>query len=119
MAQVVIGPHTLSRGALVPVKYKSSSRQTAKVAGDGSVSISGTDLVERFYSIRTRLPYAEAKKLYTYIENSLRFRAETVQVTDSLGVTRTVRYWDGDLDASTGGGAFTETDLVFREEVIA
>lgn len=116
---VTIGPHTLTRAELVPKPYKSRSYQSADVAGDGSVAVSGSQIVERLRTIRCRLPRAEAEKIVAYIENSLRFRAETVQVTDGYGATRTMRYWDGDLDAVTNGGNIVSLDLTFREEVPA
>ena len=116
---VTIGPHTISRAQLVPVRYRSRSYQTAQVAGDYSVAVSGSQAVERLFSIRCRIPVTEAKRIIQYIENSLRFRAETCEVTDGYGVTRTMRYWDGDLDAATNGGSITELDLTFREEVPA
>jgi hypothetical protein len=115
---LTIGPHVLSRGQLTPVKSKSRSYQTADVAGDGSVAISGSSIVERLYMMRCKIPQAEATTLTRYIENSLRFKAETVQVIDGFGVTRTMRYWDGDLDTSVGGGGFADLDLTFREEVM-
>jgi len=116
---VTIGPHTLTRGELVPIKYKSRTRQTAQVAGDASVAVSGSSITERFFRIRCKLPRAEAAKIITYIENSLRYQAETVAVIDGYGVTRTMRYWSDEVDATTLGGAIIELDLPFRQEVPA
>lgn len=114
---LTIGPHTVTRGQLVPVKYKSRTLQSVNVAGDGSVAVTGTPITERLFIIRCRLPRADAAKIVAYIEHSLRYRAETCSVTDGYGVTRTMRYWEGDLDATTHGGAITELELTFREEV--
>lgn len=116
---VIIGPHTLSRAQLLPAKYKSRTLQTSAVAGDGSVATSGMAITEQLYTLRCKLPRAEARRIIDYIENTLRFRAETCQVTDGFGVTRTMRYWDGELDATYQGGATVELDLVFRKEVAA
>lgn len=117
---VTIGPITLPYGAqLVPVKYKSRTRQTAELAGDASVVVSGSNIVERFYAIRCKISRTLAEQLTYYIENSLRFQAEVCTVTDGLGVTRQVRYWDDETDYTTGGGGFTELEMIFREEVNA
>lgn len=114
---VQIGPHTLTRGELLPAKRKSSTMQSALEAGDGSVRVTGTPLIRRFFTMRLTLPRAEAKRLTDYIENTLRMRAEVVTVVDGFGFSRQMRYWDGDLDWTHRGGAVVDLELVFREEV--
>jgi hypothetical protein len=113
---VTIGPHTLSSGQLVPAKRRSKSRQQTDTAYDGTVMVSGSQVVDRLFEIRCRVPRVEAEKIDYYIQNSLRYAAETVTVVDAYGVSRIMRYWDDETDYSIGGGGFTELNLLFREE---
>lgn len=113
---VTIGPHSLTRAQLVPAKYQGKLRQSVELAHDGSVLASGSTVKDRIYTVRCKLPRAEAEKIANYIENSLRGSAELVSVTDGFGVTRQMRYWDDAIEYSVGGGGFTEIVLVFREE---
>jgi len=119
MAAVKIGPHTLSRGQIVPFRHSSKSAQQVQEAEDASVTVVGGGPARRFFSFKVKLPRAEALRLKDYVENSLRFRAETCQVTDGYGVTRTMRYWDDDVIVDLAAGDQASIDWLFREEVYA
>lgn len=117
---VTIGPHVLTRGMLSPYPYKSSSPQEVEIDGAGGVVVTEGNFIERFWEIRCRLPRAEAQRLILYIENSLRYSAETVTVVDGLGVSRLMRYWGtrrGQLEAQMEKGVMVTLNLMFREEV--
>lgn len=87
------------------------------MAGDGSVSVSEGNYVDRVFWVVVRLPRAEAMRIKYYIENNLRFRAEPTTVIDGYGVSRRARYWKDDCDVDVGRGDYVRLELPFREEV--
>jgi hypothetical protein len=114
---VQIGPHTLTRGEIYPKRYKSSTPGTARVAGDGSVSVTEGNYKDRVFWIIARLPRLEAMRIKHFIENNLRFHAEVTTIVDGYGVTRRARYWKDDVELVIERGDWARLELPFREEV--
>jgi hypothetical protein len=117
---MIIGPFTLSRGALTPYTEERSTRQSTRTAADGSVTV--VDQVyarETFFRAKVRLPKEEADTIVGYLTDGVGFARDTLSLTDAWGIVHTVRFWDRKIKKRVISANLVELDLLFREEVTA
>lgn len=112
-----IGPHTVTRGTMVPYRLEARTSQLRKVAADGSVTVID-QLFNRELYIRAKIkvPNAEADTIAGFLE-AVGFARDTFSLEDAFAVVRTVRFWDRRIRRNHIAGGLTEMDLLFRQEV--
>lgn len=115
-----IGPFTLSRGSLTPYTEERTTRQTTRIAADGSVTV--VDKIykrETFFRMKTRIPKTEADTIVGFLSDGAGFARDPFTIQDAWGKTFTVRFWDRRIKKRVISSNLVELDLLFREEIVA
>lgn len=112
-----IGPHVVSRGALIPYEDKWRGGQMVQEDGNGGVIVSGKNYNVRFFRAVIRIPRDEALRIGGYLANNVKLTGTIITLVDGFGTTRSVRFWDNEVSMLSIASDLVEMDLLFREEV--
>jgi hypothetical protein len=113
-----IGPFELSRGTLVPYTEERATKQTTRIAADGSVTVVDKSYNrETFFRAKVRLPLDEAKRIVGFLSDGVGFARDTFTLEDGFGITHTVRFWDRKIKQRSISADLVELDLLFRREI--
>ena len=114
---LVIGPYTISRGAILPLEAESETDQIVNVDGDGGVVVTETTYHEQFLKMNIRGTLEEMEAIKGFIENGVRFRAVPFNVTDEWNNTYYVRFWNKKASWKLVAPGICEMDLLLRKEI--
>ena len=114
---MIIGPHTVTRGEILPYHEKTTTRQKTIEASDDSVVVIDRPPVKVKQAV-LRLPRDEANKIHDYLVNGARFAATPFTLVDGYGTSWTVRLWSKTIDQKIISSDYVEMKFLFRVEVI-
>jgi len=114
---MMIGPYTITRGAVLPYEEEFSSDQVIQKDGNGDVIVSGNDYTDSFLKVTISAEKELLDTIANFLKNNNRFAALPFTLVDGFGVTKLVRLWDNKFKKVYQGNNFGTIEIIVREEV--
>lgn len=112
-----IGPYTITGGTISPYKVTDRAEQQHSIDGDGGVITFPSPFDTQYLKVQFRCDIGTADNIASFIKYGMGYRRDPWTFVDPFGASKTVRYWDGDINRMYIAPDLVEMTMTLRVEV--